>query len=93
LIKRLVLDVLKPRSPSILDVARALSQLKGITGVNLVLQEIDQQTESVVITIEGSEIDFHEIERALSDAGAVIHSIDEVVAGKKLIEPAKPGKT
>ena len=89
MIKRLVLDVLKPHSPSILELANSLSALKGIGGVNIILQEIDQQTESIAVTIEGAEIDFPEVRKALNSVGAVIHSIDEVVAGKKLVEPAK----
>lgn len=97
MIKRLVLDVLKPHEPSILDLAVTLSQLKGVSGVNLILQEIDQKTESVTVTLEGTDIQFEEIKRVIKEAGAAVHSIDEVVAGRKLVEapppkegPAKP---
>ncbi|MBI4362628.1 MAG: DUF211 domain-containing protein [Euryarchaeota archaeon] len=89
MIKRLVLDVLKPHSPTIMELANSLSALKGISAVNIVTREMDQQTESIVATIEGNEIDFNEVRKTLNSVGAVIHSIDEVAAGKKLIEPAK----
>lgn len=85
-IKRLVLDVLKPHQPSILDLARSISKLDHVTGVNLSLLEVDTQTENIKITVEGTNIDFDELEQVIEDMGAVIHSIDEVAAGSKIIE-------
>lgn len=92
MIKRLVLDVLKPHQPSILEMAVTLSSLKGISGVNFTLQEIDRKTESVTLTVEGTDIQFEEVRRVVKEAGAAIHSIDEVVAGRKIVEgPVKEG--
>ncbi|MHC1593020.1 MAG: DUF211 domain-containing protein [Methermicoccaceae archaeon] len=85
-IKRIVLDVLKPHSPSILDVARALGNLDGVLGVNLSLYEVDQDTENIKITIEGDYIEYPTVEKILNEFGAVVHSIDEVAAGRKLVE-------
>ena len=85
-IKRLVLDVLKPHKPSILDLAKRISKLPHITGVNLNIQEVDTETETVKITVEGNDVDFDELEAVIEDMGAVIHSIDEVAAGTKLVE-------
>jgi len=85
-IKRLVLDVLKPHQPTILEMAKSIAALKHVTGVNLSLIEVDTQTESIKITVEGVNIDFDELQRVIEDMGAVIHSIDEVAAGMKLVE-------
>jgi hypothetical protein len=85
-IKRLVLDVLKPHHPTIIEMSRRISVLKGVSGVNLTLEEVDRETESVKITIEGNSIDFESIEETISDCGAVIHSVDSVSAGKQLVE-------
>ncbi|MBC7108034.1 MAG: DUF211 domain-containing protein [Methanomassiliicoccales archaeon] len=85
-IKRLVLDVLKPHHPSIVELSKRLSVLSGVSGVNCTLEEVDQETESIKITIEGTSIDFEEVERTIADTGAVIHSVDSVSAGKKLVE-------
>ena len=83
---RLVLDVLKPHHPTIIEMARRISILKDVSGVNLTLEEVDRETESVKITIEGSSIDFDSIEETISDCGGVIHSVDSVSAGKELVE-------
>ncbi|AGK61065.1 Uncharacterized protein conserved in archaea [Archaeoglobus sulfaticallidus PM70-1] len=87
--KRLVLDVLKPHEPSTLILAKKLSELENIDGVNISLYEIDQNTENVKITIVGDDMSFEDIKMVIEELGAVIHSIDEIVAGKKLIETVK----
>ncbi len=88
-VKRLVLDVLKPHKPSLIELSQRLSTLKGVEGVNCSLDEVDQETETVKVTIEGTAIGFDAVEAALRELGAVIHSIDEVAAGKRLIEDVR----
>ncbi|TQS81196.1 DUF211 domain-containing protein [Candidatus Methanomassiliicoccus intestinalis] len=85
-LKRLVLDVLKPHNPSIIDVAQQLSILDGISGVNVSIKEVDQETETVKITIKGNSIDYELVEETIREVGAVIHSVDNVSAGKELVD-------
>ena len=85
-IKRIILDVLKRHAPSIIEVAQKIGSLDGISGVNISLEEVDADTDSVKVTIEGSSIDYEKVKKAISDCGAVIHSIDGVSAGTKIIE-------
>lgn len=82
----MVLDVLKPHHPSIVELSQKLSVLKGVAGVNLSLYEVDQQTENIKITIEGENLDYEEIKESIDNLGAVIHSVDEIAAGKQLVE-------
>lgn len=84
-VKRLVLDVLKPREPDLPELAARLGSVKGVDGVNISLVEIDQSTESVRITIEGNSINLNHLRDTMKDCGAVIHSIDEVAVGKRLV--------
>ena len=85
-LKRLVLDVLKPHNPSIIDVAQQLSVLDGISGVNISIKEVDQETETVKITIKGNSIYYDLVEETIREVGAVIHSVDNVSAGKELVD-------
>ncbi len=85
-LRRLVLDVLKPHKPSIVDVALKLSRVEGVSGVNCILSEVDQETENIKVIVEGKNINFGELSDALEELGAVIHSVDGVVAGRKLVE-------
>jgi hypothetical protein len=85
-IKLLILDVLKPHTPTIVELSEQLSNLKNVSGVNCMLEEVDQETESIKITIEGSDISYEDIEKTIEQCGAVIHSIDGVCSGKKLVK-------
>ncbi|MEN2999727.1 MAG: DUF211 domain-containing protein [Acidilobaceae archaeon] len=89
-IRRLVLDVLKPiKGLSIVEIGREVASLEGIEGVNVTVKEIDVDTMTLVVTIEGKSIDFEKLEEKLESLGCVIHSIDQVVAGSKIVEEAK----
>src|SRR5204863_9244347 len=81
-IKRIVLVVLKPHKPSLVDMSMRLSGLQGVDGVSLPLHEVDQETESVKVTIEGPSIIYTSVEETLRDVGAVIHPVDPVSTDK-----------
>lgn len=93
-IRRLVLDVLKPlKEPSVVEVAKAISEVKGVSAVNVTVNEVDVETMGLIITIEGEDINFEKIEEVLTDVGAVIHSVDQVVVGEKIIEAVYTAQT
>lgn len=85
-IKRMVLDVLKPHTPSIIELAERLGCLEGVSGVNISLEEVDADTDSVKITIEGNSINYDIVKKEITGCGAVIHSIDGVSAGTKIVD-------
>jgi hypothetical protein len=87
-IRRLVLDTLKPMEPNIIEMANALSTLDGVEAVNISIAEIDLKVENAKITIEGDDLDYEEVRELIEDMGGSIHSIDEVVAGKMIIDDA-----
>ncbi|MDH5635808.1 MAG: DUF211 domain-containing protein [Candidatus Bathyarchaeota archaeon] len=89
MIRRLVLDVLKPHNPSVVELSEALSHLQGVEGVNIIIYEIDQKVENAKVIIAGSSIDFEMIKKKLEEMGATIHSVDEVAAGKRIVEEVK----
>lgn len=78
LLTKVVLDVLKPHKPTIIEMAKALSDVNGVERVNIIIREMDAETETVKVTIEGKGIRFNELETTIERLGASIHSIDEV---------------
>ncbi len=84
-IQRVVLDVLKLRDPPIPEFALRLSAMPNIDGVKVSLVEIDQNTESVKVIMEGADIDLDFVEKMMKEYGAVVHSIDEVAVGKRVV--------
>ncbi len=89
MIRRIVLDVLKPHKPSVVEISEALSHLEGVEGVNIIINEIDQQVENAKVIIAGISINYDSIKKKLEELGATIHSIDEVAAGKRIVEEVK----
>lgn len=82
-LKKLVLDVLKPlKGPSIIELAEALTNVDGVDEVSINVNEIDVETVTLTIIIEGEGINFKKIREIIEDLGAVIHSIDHVTAFK-----------
>ena len=82
-VQRLVLDVLKPHLPNTLEFARTIAALGEDYRVNIRVVEVDEQTETLLVMIEGAGLDFERISAAISENGASLHSIDEVsVVGK-----------
>jgi hypothetical protein len=77
-VKRLVLDVLKPHQPNALEFANAVADLDPGYRVDITVTAVDEKTETTVIAVEGDDLDFAAIERAIAALGGSIHSIDEV---------------
>ena len=76
-VRRLVLDVLKPHHPNILEFGQLLARQGGYR-VKVNVLEMDDLTETLQVVIDGANIDFERIQAAISDFGASLHSIDEV---------------
>jgi hypothetical protein len=87
-IRRLVLDTLKPYEPSIIELADQLSELTGVSAVNISIYEIDRKVENAKVTLEGEDISYPRVLEVIKETGGVIHSIDEVAAGKMIIDDA-----
>lgn len=87
-VRRLVLDVLKPLEPTIIELASQLSALNGVEAVNISIYEIDRRVENAKITIEGGDLAYESVQQVIQENGGTVHSIDEVVAGKMIIEDA-----
>jgi hypothetical protein len=89
MIRRLVLDVLKPHRPNVVELSEALSHIEGVEGVNIIINEIDQQVENAKVIVAGIGISFDDVKNKLEEWGATIHSIDEVAAGKRIVEEVR----
>lgn len=69
--------------------AKMLSLIEGVASVNISIVEIDLKVENAKITVEGENINYEKVEELIQDMGSSIHSIDEVVAGKEIIDDAE----
>jgi len=74
--------------PTIIEMAKNISVLEGVSAVNISIAEIDLKVENAKITVEGDNINYDDLQSLIQDMGGSIHSIDEVVAGKMIIDDA-----
>jgi len=88
-IRRIVLDILKPHEPTILEFAQAAAGSDGVSGVNAILVEIDEDVQNIKITVEGDAIDYAALKETMENLGGSIHSIDEIVCGDHMVEESK----
>jgi hypothetical protein len=85
-IRRLVLDVDKAISrPSVVEIARAISGVPGVDGLNITVTEIDVETVGMDVAIEGTDLNYDALVQAIEATGAVVHSVDELAAGSRIV--------
>ena len=81
-IKKLSLEVLKARKPTIIDLSTQLCRMPGTSNADITLDESDKNTETINLTIEGSDLNYSQISHLIEQSGGVIHSINQVSAAK-----------
>ena len=82
-VKKIVLDVLKPHQPNALDFSLAIAEVGVDYHVHLTVLEVDENTETIQIEVQGSAIDFDAIQSTITGMGGSLHSIDEVEVQSK----------
>lgn len=85
----MVLDVLKPHEPSMVELAGRVADADGVAGTNAILMEIDEEVENVKVTVAGDDIDYERIRDEIQDLGGSVHSVDEIVCGDEIVEESK----
>ncbi len=81
-VRILVMDVLKPHKPNIVEFSQALCEANGILNAEVSVYAIDEKTESVKVVVEGNDLHFETIKDVIEQFGAVIHSVDRCAIGK-----------
>ncbi len=85
-VRRVRLDVdWASTGPGIAAVAAAIDEVDGVEGVNITVTEIDLETVGTDIAIEGDGIDLDALAAAIEQSGAVVHSIDELSVGERIV--------
>ncbi len=75
---KLVLDVLKPHQPNAFEFVQRLFAVEGVYRGKLMLEEMDEKTESMVLEIEGMDLNYEQLTDTITSMGGSVHSIDEV---------------
>ena len=82
-LNRVMLDVLKPHAPTILELATELAELGTDYEVRIRVVEIDEKTETLELVVAGADVDLEQVEETITALGGSVHSIDEVVVSSR----------
>ena len=82
-LKKVVLDVLKSHEYPKEKLSESIVKLRGVKEVSITSEEIDQETESLKVVVEGGALNFEKIKHEIEKEGASVHSIDFLVSRKK----------
>ena len=77
-VKKIVLDVLKPHEPNALEFCQSIAKVGVNYHVRLIVLEVDKNTETLQITVEGNTVDFEAVQSIISEMGGSLHCFDEV---------------
>lgn len=72
--------------PSIAMVAEAIEAVAGVQAAIITITEIDLETVGTDIAVEGENIDLDALSSAIQQAGAVVHSVDELAFGDRIVQ-------
>lgn len=81
-IKRLLLDVLKPRELSIIELSKAVGSVGGVDGVEMIVSEVDSRTETIKVTVKGPQINFEAVSKVMEKHGVSVRGVDEISVAK-----------
>jgi hypothetical protein len=85
-VRRLVIDVLKPHEPPLLDFTEAVAAVDGVEGATGSLLELDREVQNIKVTVEGPDLNYAAVESTVEDLGGTVHSVDEVACGDVVVE-------
>lgn len=91
-LRRVVLDVLKPHDPPLLEFTKRLADVEGVAGITSSLLELDQEVQNVELAIEGEPLDYAAVEEAIVDLGGTVHSVDQVACGEYVVEEQRTSR-
>ena len=85
-VRRIVLDVLKPHQPDLVEFARQIADLESVGGVDVAVIEIDKEVQNVKLTAQGDALDYDSITAAVQELGGTVHSLDDVACGEHVLD-------
>ena len=85
-VKRVVFEVLKPRKVSTVDLSKSLSATDGAEQVDVTVNESDDRTETLDITISGYQVNCESALKIMQESSVSINGIDEISVARIGVE-------
>jgi len=81
-IRRVLIEALKARETSLVELSQAICSVNGIEECDVVVTDVDVKTETIKLTVRGANIEYSGIVKILQENGVSIKGIDEVSVSK-----------
>jgi len=81
-IRRVLIEALKARETSLVELSQAICSVNGIEECDVVVTDVDVKTETIKLTVRGANIEYSGIVSILQENGVSIKGIDEVSVSK-----------
>lgn len=81
-VRRVVVDVLKPHNPPLVEFTERVSETAGVDGANARLIELDREVQNIEVTVVGDDLDYDAVVETVDGLGGTVHSIDAVACGE-----------
>jgi len=81
-IRRLLVDALKPRETSIVELSQVLCSIEGVEEVDISVSEVDANTETIKLTIKGPHVRYEDVSKILDESSVSIKGVDEISVTK-----------
>jgi len=77
-IRRILLEALKPRDTSVVDLSKTLCSVEGVDECGVVVVDIDVKTETIKLTMKGHNIDYDAMSKIMEEQALSIKGVDEI---------------
>jgi len=81
-IRRVLIEALKARETSLVELSQALCSANGVDECDMVVTDVDAKTETIKLTVRGTNIEYSGILSLLQDNGVSVKGVDEVSVSK-----------
>jgi len=81
-IRRVLIEALKARETSLVELSQAICSVNGIEECDVVVTDVDVKTETIKLTVRGANIEYSGIVKILQENGVSSKGIDEVSVSK-----------
>jgi hypothetical protein len=89
-IRRVLIEALKPRETPLVELSQVICSIRGVDECDIVVTDVDAMTETIKLTIKGSNIEYDGISKVMHENGVSIKGVDEISVAKAKPIPQKP---
>jgi len=81
-IRRVLIEALKARETSPVELSQSICSVNGVEECDVVVTDVDAKTETIKLTVRGTNIEYSGIVSILQDNGVSVKGVDEVSVSK-----------